>query len=159
MKMEQVNAWLGFAGNIAILLGLVAVAIQINDNTAAVRAQELGAIAEQVQQRQHVLLDSDVRALYVKSLVAPAELTLEDLQGMTAYLSIRVGHLRRTYQAWRSGILQPEDWAAHLQTVPVYLATPFGRAASTRIGRLSGVIAVRAGRVNVHVELRRSLGE
>ena len=39
MKMERINAWLGLAGNVAILLGLVALAIEINANTKALRVQ------------------------------------------------------------------------------------------------------------------------
>ena len=87
MNIERVNAWLGLFGNIAILVGLIALAIEINDNTVAVRAQELGAQREQGHERQLAMLDEDVRTFYVKSLYNPAELTLEELQGMTAYLS------------------------------------------------------------------------
>jgi hypothetical protein len=127
MKLERVNGLLSFLGNIAILLGLIALAVEINDNTAAVRAQELGALADQDRERQLAMLDPDVRAFYVKSLYSPEELTLDELMGMTSYLSYRVGVLGRTHQAYLDGIVRPADWEVRLLDVPIFLGSPFGQ--------------------------------
>ncbi len=54
MKIEKLNPWLNFIGNLAILFGLIAVAIEIRDNSAAVRAQELGAITDLNIERKEV---------------------------------------------------------------------------------------------------------
>jgi len=127
MKIDKLNTWIGFSGNIAILLGLIALAVEISENTAAVRAQELGAQRQENQDRQLAMLGADTREFYVKSLYNPAELTLVELQGMTAYLSYRVGSLERAYQSYLDGIIRPADWERRLYDIPIYLGTSFGR--------------------------------
>ncbi len=49
MNVDRLDGRLTFAGNLANLLGLVALAIAINDITEAVRAQELGSMNDQTQ--------------------------------------------------------------------------------------------------------------
>jgi len=109
MKLEKLNAWLTFSGNIAILAGLVALAIEIRGNTAAVRAQELGAIQEQAQARQMASLDPDFAEAYVRALYSPAEVTLEELVRLVAYVFHYISNLERTYQAYNDGIVRETD--------------------------------------------------
>jgi hypothetical protein len=127
MKMEKLNAWIGFSGNVAILLGLIALAVEISDNTAAVRAQELGALQEQTQERRLALLSKDLRELYIKSLYSPAELTLDELLAINTILTYRVTVLNRYYRAYSDGIIQQEDWESVLLEVPIFLGSSFGR--------------------------------
>lgn len=75
MKFDKLNPWLSLVGNIAILLGLMAVAIEIRDNSVAVRSQELGALRELNQDRYLAMLSPDFLSLYVKSLVCHSRWT------------------------------------------------------------------------------------
>lgn len=127
MKLEKINSLLGLAGNFAVLLGLIALAIEINDNTAAMRSQELSSFQERTQSLLASLMGEDIRRIYVKSLTEPEALTLEELRGITAYLSIRISNLERIYTAEASGIIRREDWESEILGAPIYLGSQFGR--------------------------------
>ena len=72
MKMKRINAWLALSGNIAILLGLVLLAIEINGNTEALRAQELANLNSINRQRQLLMAsEPEMQDMYVKSLYSP----------------------------------------------------------------------------------------
>jgi hypothetical protein len=128
MKLERFNAWLSFAGNIAILTGLVALAIEISDNTAAVRAQELGAVWEQTQTRQLATLEPAFGELYQKSLYSPEELSLAELVRLVPYFSHHLSNLARLNQAYLDGIVRESDWSLELIDVPIYFGSDFGQA-------------------------------
>ena len=133
MKLEQLNAWLSFVGNIAIVLGLVALAIEINENTAAVRAQELGALQEQVQARQLASLDGDFSQVYAKGLYHPAELTVADLTRLVPFLSHWLSNMQRTHQAYVDGILRKVDYDAQVLSAPIWFGTEFGAVVWSQI--------------------------
>ncbi len=63
----------------------MAVAIEIRDNSVAVRSQELGALRELNQNRYLAMLSPDFLSLYVKSLQNMAEMTAEELWVMANY--------------------------------------------------------------------------
>jgi hypothetical protein len=62
-----------------------------------------------------------------QTLGRSAELTLDELAGMTNYLSLRVGSLDRAYQAFQDGIARDSDWERTVKDAPIYLGSPFGR--------------------------------
>jgi hypothetical protein len=127
VNLEKWNAWLTFVGQIAILLGLIALAVEIRHNTSAVRAQELGDLQSQTQDRRVLMLSTDLRRIYLKSLTSPSELNLEEIYTVNAYISYRLDQLRRFYRAYQDGIINEEDWESDVITVPIYLDTPIGR--------------------------------
>jgi hypothetical protein len=127
MTLDKLNPWLSFIGNIAILMGLMAVAIEIRDNSVAVRSQELGALRELNQERYLAMLSPDLASMYVKSLQNPAEMTTEELWGMANYVNIRVSLALRGFRAYQNGILGKNDWDAELSGVPLSLDTPLGK--------------------------------
>ena len=128
MKMEPLNAWLGLAGNVAVLLGLVALAIEINANTKALEVQ----ISEQTfANRQEFLLTSagnvDFQTLYAKSLLSPSELTPSELWGAAALLTSRLAHTERSFSNYKDGLITEDEWKADLSAVSYYLGGPFGQ--------------------------------
>jgi len=125
--MKKLNGWLTFAGNIAILLGLIALAIEIRHNTSAVRAQELGDLQSQTQERREMMLTSDLPKIYMKSLYSPSELTIEEIYRMNGLVNYRIDHLMRAYRTYQDGILTAEDWESQVRNVPVYLDSAIGR--------------------------------
>ncbi len=124
MKFEKVNPWLTFVGNIAILLGLIAVAIEIRDNSLAVRSQELGALRELTQNRYLAMLSPELAAMYVKSLENPGEMTAAELWAMSNYVNIRVSLAQRSFRAYQDGIIDQADWDSELAGLPLSLSTP-----------------------------------
>lgn len=128
MKMERLNAWLGLAGNVAVLLGLVALAVEINANTKALRVQ----ISEQTFAiRQERLLatasDVDFQKLRVKLLLSPSELTPSELWGALAWLESRLAYTERSFSRYKEGLMTEDAWKGDLASVSYYLGGAFGR--------------------------------
>lgn len=126
MKSNKLEAWLSFAGHIAVLLGLVALAIEIRNNTSAVRAQELGELHDQAQERRVLALSTDFPSIYVKSLYSPNELSIEEIYVFASFIHMRLDHLQRHFRAYRDGIITQEDWESELVNVPIYLGGKAG---------------------------------
>ena len=125
--MEKLNHWLTLISNVTILIGLILVAVEINDNTRAVRSQEVGALHEMSLTRQSVLLSENVNQAYTKSLLSPGELTFEEMSLLINYIAMTLNNLERSYMAYTNGIITEEDWNDQLYTVPIYLGTEFGQ--------------------------------
>lgn len=127
MQLERMNSWLRIGGQFAILAGLVALAIEIRGNTMALRSQELAALSDRQAARQLVMLDSEFRAIYVKSLYTPTDMTMNDLVAMNAYMSNRLSNLFNTYVAFQNGVLRASDWESRIVSAPMFLGTVFGK--------------------------------
>jgi hypothetical protein len=128
MKMERLNAWLVLAGNVAVLMGLVALAVEINANTKALQVQ----ISEQTfTNRQEFLLTSasnvDFQTLYAKSLLSPSELTPSELFGAAALLTARLAHTERSFSRYKDGLITENEWKGDLAAVSYFLGGPFGQ--------------------------------
>jgi hypothetical protein len=112
--------------NIGVLASVIVLALEIRGNTVASRSQEIGSLFEQDQALLATTIEASMSELYVKSLYQPADLTLVELQRITAYLSTRMNILRRVNDAYLNGIARREDWERRVNAVPIYLGSPFG---------------------------------
>ena len=128
MKFGRLNSWLGVVSNIAIVLGLVALVIEIRANTQAVRSQEISQ-GEAFERQRQLLLATDpvLTPIYMKSLYEPSALTLEEIHRVTYYLVSRVDTLRRCYQTFNDEVTTREDWEDCRHFAPMYLGSQFGR--------------------------------
>ena len=120
---------LSLLANAGVIAGIVFLAYEVRQNTEAVRAEELVSRLDADLQRELTMAtDPDLQALYIKSLYNPEELTLEELWGISSFLSYRVENLRRAYLSYQDGVTQQIDWEQRAFIVPIYLGSPFGRA-------------------------------
>jgi hypothetical protein len=128
MNIERLNAWLNLVGNVAILLGLVALAFEINTNTKALRLQILENSAALTQEaRLAVAGNPDLQALITKSFLEPAELTPSELWGAISLMERAILDDERQYRFYKSGLLPESVWQSELRSVPYNYGTPFGR--------------------------------
>ena len=128
MKKIDVGQSITILANIGVIVGIAFLAIEINGNTAAVRAQEL-AVTESITRERQMLLATNpsLRSLLIKSLYSPSELTTDDLLGITAYLMARVETLRQSRRSFVAGTISEEDWEDDLHFAPIYLGGSFAR--------------------------------
>ena len=128
MKMERLNTWMSFAGQIAVLLGLVALAIEINANTKALRVQVTeNSFALQQERMAATAGNVDLQALYVKSLLNPSELTPSEVWGLTAHIGIRLASANRSFLLYKDGVIPEASWEDALGSLYYQLSAPFGR--------------------------------
>jgi hypothetical protein len=134
MKMERLNAWMGIAGNIAILLGLIALAVEINANTKALRVQATEDFMAMIQEHKLAFAANvDLQALEAKALLNPAELTPAELLGMVSWIELRINTAERRFDLFKEGVVPETDWQDSLGAVQYYLGTKFGQWAWSEI--------------------------
>ena len=128
MKMERLNAWMTFAGNIAVLLGLVAVAIEINTNTNALRVQiEENSFALQQERSSAIAGNTDLQALYVKSLLNPSDMSPSEVWGAASHLDVRIAALNRSYSLYEDGVITEAQWNDELALASYQFGGTFGQ--------------------------------
>lgn len=127
MKVKQLQEWALIAeiiGGAAVVISLIFLIFQVNENTSAVRAQELGSL---IEQKQGLLLSyMEYNEFYTRALLEPESLTPEDILQLTNITTNRLNLLERYYDAYRIGILSDVDWANEVEAVPIYLGSSYG---------------------------------
>ena len=127
MKLENAYFMTQIFAGFAVILSLIFVGLSVQQNTAAIRSQEIAGIYEQSQASQLITISSDFSSIYTKSLYSPGELTLSDLLAVVSYISFRLFNLQRTHQAYIDGIIRESDWNKELNKAPIYLGTTTGQ--------------------------------
>lgn len=125
MSNEKVGDWLTILANVAVLLGLVVLIVEIRANTAAVRSQEWGSISEQNLMASEA--DLEASAIYMKALYSLPDLSDSELRYYANFLTMRIGVLNRAYIAYQNGLANADDWEFLLSQVTIFLGTKSGR--------------------------------
>jgi hypothetical protein len=136
MKKIDLGQTIQLLANVGVVAGIVFLAFEVRQNNqflvadqATVRAEEVTKLDGLDRERQLLILAyPELRALYVKSLYSPADMSLEEIWGMQSLMSNRLGILRRSYETYREGIITHADWQRRLTPVQYYLGTSFGKA-------------------------------
>ena len=127
MNKVDLGQRLEILANVGVIVSVIFLVLEISGNTAAIQQQEIGALEDQDQNLLISRLHEDVADLYIRSLYQPADLSRADLYRMVTIFSVRASILRRTYNAYRGGIIDQDEWQRRLNEVTIYWGTPFGR--------------------------------
>ena len=129
MEFDRVNRWLTLAANLGMLVGLILVALQLNQNSELARAQLIneGNITE--SQVWTGLMGEDPTEAIAKSLENPSEMTFADFMVVDAYLWVAMNIFHRNYALAREGMFDTTDWQQDIDSLGTwYLGNAFGRA-------------------------------
>ncbi|NIP51550.1 MAG: hypothetical protein GWN81_06315 [Phycisphaerae bacterium] len=124
---ENLNRWLTLAANVAVLVGIIALVVEIRTNTAAVRSQEWGAILEQHQELNLNQATIESSELYTKALYQPGELSVAEVRATVNYITSRIILLQRAYKVYQEGFASRSDWDYLVNSTPAYLGTELGQ--------------------------------
>ena len=125
MNADKVNRWLTLGANIGVVIGLVLVAVQINQDAGLTRAQLFSDATDSRREFNQGMMGSDPMRVVTKSIERPHELTLEELQVMDMYLIAAVNEVRRLE------LLQETGLAADVDVEPLehfYFGSKFAKA-------------------------------
>jgi hypothetical protein len=106
-KLKQLNEWLKLAGNLGVFAGLALVALQMQQANHIARAEQGGERDKAYQDLEIGMIGEQGPAAWVKSVMDPAAMTLEQIRVMDAYLINEVIVLRRTGLQEEAGLLPP----------------------------------------------------
>jgi hypothetical protein len=133
MKWEN---WLALGTNIAVIIGLFLVVLELNQNSELTRVElvnEGNAIENELWQSLMGQVPKDVIA---KSIECPEKLDLSDYVVLDSYLYTGMNLVYRSYELAKEGFFTPEDWKSEVDNYAHwYLSGEFGKAYWNNVGR------------------------
>jgi len=128
MDIERVGGWLNPIANVAVLIGIIFLAIEVRHAGNSAEMQMQDSLANGFNDLAIELATDPVLArLYVVGLNDPGRLTdVEAIQfGMffRAYLNQQF----RVFQLYQLGVMSEDDWVLSAEELGTMLSTPGGR--------------------------------
>ena len=94
MDTGKLDRWLGLSGNLAVLIGLILVAYQINHETELRKIQLFSDATTAINEFNLAMLGDNPTQVVAKSIEDPDSLTIAELQVMDAYLTTALYEIR-----------------------------------------------------------------
>ena len=152
MSLESLGNIGEFIGGLAVIATLVYLALQIRQNTRAVRASALQAANDSAQRVLATVSQSpENAAVYHRGLLSSDELTPPQRMHFTTMLLGIFSASEAMYWNQRHGLLQDEIWDREVKVLRFYLQTPGGRA----MWRISGALFSESFSQFVDAEVER----
>lgn len=123
----KVDDWLRIASNVAVLIGLILIYLEIQNNTFVTRAELIDSGYLQLNEIQRDLVDDGMASVWIKSMEAPTELTAAE----RVRLNDRFQRLLLLYTRERvfTSLDVYEEWQGIVRaTASVFFGNPYGRA-------------------------------
>ena len=112
MNSELITRWTAIITKLAVVIGLVVVALEFRSNTRAIQADRVNSNAQFYFDINSVILqDEELAALRYKAISDPMSLTDNELLRYNAYLDMHYGNYLNIYRNYRDGLVSEEDWA------------------------------------------------
>jgi hypothetical protein len=128
LNSDNLSRWISAAANIAVLAGLVLVAIQISQNSSLARTaliNEGNVVSNQIWAN---LMGENPGQVIARAIECPERMTYADFMAMDAFLFSNMNMLYRDYQLTQEGLFTSSDWKASVDAYAHwYLGNTFGR--------------------------------
>jgi hypothetical protein len=127
MKLKNLNQWLSLLANFGVMIGIIFLVIEVNQNTANLRALAIQNSTEVSRQQLMMLAQNeDVVRITMTDLAE-----LSDLERQRYYwinLSFLSG-MQGLYRQWETGILPDQEWTNWTRVICWNLEQPNFRKA------------------------------
>ena len=110
MNWEAIGAVGEVAGAIGVIATLTYLAVQIRQNTKAIRGATLDSITE--HQQFELRWSSDIGTSFRKSIEAPGELTDQETWEVTEWMTSAFVARQNEFKQFKQGLLDEDNWAA-----------------------------------------------
>ena len=120
MTASEIATWSEIAASVAVLVTLVYLAIQIRQQTAAVRAASRQSLLEVHQNQLYKLVDTP--GIFA-SISDTEELTQEQTIQFHYWMAAALRSAEHEWLQYQSGALDEDTWAAYQSVVPFLLRT------------------------------------
>ena len=111
MNSDLVTKWTAILTNMAVVIGLVFVALEFRSTTRAIQAERVNSNAEFYHNINIAILqDKELAALRYKANTEPGALSDSEILRYTAYLDLHHGNFLNIYRNYRDGLVPEEDW-------------------------------------------------
>jgi hypothetical protein len=128
--------WLSIGTNVAVIIGLVLVVLELNQNAELARIGLINDGNATENQLFEALMDDVPRNIIAKSLECPEKLDLPDYVVLDSYLYTGMNLVYRNYELAKEGFFEESDWKSEVDNYAQwYLSSEFGKAYWENIGR------------------------
>lgn len=118
MDRNRLNEWLSIATNIAVVVGIIILAIEIRQNSVALRSNVLQSVStESNPLNLAIATDASVRETWVQGLREPDSLTESQKLQLNATLHVWFNNAQNWYYQMRSGVLDEAIADGHWTTM------------------------------------------
>jgi hypothetical protein len=121
MNLDQVNKWLVLFLNLAVVAGILLVAVQIHENTVATRLQTASAFKAQLASGELACMGDTFADAFATAALRPSELTQAQVMQIWCYISNQLDATAAVWVAYREGRVSPDEWNAYKADCVVYL--------------------------------------
>jgi len=128
LNSDNLSRWISAVANIAVLLGLVLVAMEIRQNSTLARTALINdgnLVSNQIWSN---LMGDEPGQVIARAVECPEKMTYADYMAMDAFLFSNMNMLYRDYQLTQEGLFTSSDWKASVDAYAYwYLGNKFGR--------------------------------
>jgi hypothetical protein len=132
MNSSKINDWLTLVANVAVVGGIVFLAIEISQNNELLRSESRQTlVANDVTSLTANLENADVFA----KLVSAGELSAEDQIRLSFMYTLDLRNREFEYFQYTNGLLDEETWVSYRHVILVNHSADLGRSWWDEIGR------------------------
>ncbi len=113
--LDRASTWLSLVAGLAILVGLVLVAIELNQNTKHLRLQLMDQIIARSNENNRALLGENPTAAIEKSVREPESLTHAEFLIVDAYLINALSVWEDRFFLYTAGLVDAPDWKQKIE--------------------------------------------
>jgi hypothetical protein len=128
MDSDHLNKWLTLGANIAVLAGIIILAIEIRQNSEHLALQLKFQAAQKIFENNRDLQEPSKALIYSKALTQPSEMTIDE--GLVA-ASIVLNHINEwedRFFIYESGLISESEWKRHIhENIGWTLGNPFAK--------------------------------
>jgi hypothetical protein len=116
MNMDSLNKWLTLVANIGVLLGIIVVAVQLQQTQTAMRAESSNMRTQLAYQNNFNAREYRISALAEK-LTSGQELSEEESLMLVEFRQNILRYFENLHYQYQIGVLDDEIWQANLNTI------------------------------------------
>ena len=125
MNWEAFGAIAEFAGALAVVASLIYLAIQVRQNTRALKGQTAHAVTERQQSELH--WSHEIADTFTKAIETPGELNSAEAWSLSEWLTSAIVMRQNEYRQFKLGLLEPEVWQQSENVIVMLLSGPWSR--------------------------------
>jgi hypothetical protein len=137
MIKGNLSQWITATTNIAVLLGVILLVVELRQNAELARVQMIQARINTNQQAESAFFDPQLSQVWVKSFSDPASMTLAEIRTMDAYLVVFMNQMMREYDLEQAGLLEQGATLKLMESNFLFLfGSPFAKAWWAQLGQI-----------------------
>lgn len=124
---SRINSWISLGANVAVLLGLIFVGLEVRNSRAAAEAQAADGIADGFLQLNLISIgDSAAARIWDTGLREPASLTDVEAFQFSMHMRALFNQFTRVHRLYRAGLIDEADWELYGREAATLMASPGG---------------------------------